>query len=90
MFRKVFFEKVMFELRPKVVLEMVVGRDRSNTQKMLNLDVRHRSGGVETGDGGTSVELRGRRWRYECGSCQQLLGFIRFSLSGLTVCQARC
>lgn len=37
MFRKVFFEKVMFELRPKVVLEMVVGRDRSNTQKMLNL-----------------------------------------------------
>ena len=37
MLRKVFFEKVIFELRPKVVLEMVVGRDSSNTQKTLNL-----------------------------------------------------
>ena len=32
-----FSRKVIFELRPKVVLEMVLGRDRSNAQKTLNL-----------------------------------------------------
>lgn len=77
MFRKVFFEKVIFELRPKVVLEMVLGRDRSNAQKTLNLSLDIEvDGGVETGDRGTSVEFRGRRWRFECGSCQCSCWFL--------------